>query len=70
MTLAVIGGHSLLGSRFGADAPEVTVDDGTRAVVVRELGDACFLPRHGFGAYTSPHLVDHVANLRARGPRV
>ena len=28
--LAVVGGNSLLGSRFGADAPELTVDDGTR----------------------------------------
>ena len=39
MTLAVVGGNSLLGSRFGADAPELTVDDGTSAVVVRDLGD-------------------------------
>jgi 5'-methylthioadenosine phosphorylase len=63
--LAVIAGNSLLGSRFGADAPEVTVDDGAQAVVVRDLGDAYFLQRHGFGGYTPPHLVDHVANLRA-----
>jgi 5'-methylthioadenosine phosphorylase len=65
MTLAVIGGNGLLGSRFGADAPELTVDDGTHSVVVRDLGGAYFLQRHGFGAYTPPHLVDHVANLRA-----
>jgi 5'-methylthioadenosine phosphorylase len=64
-TLAVVGGNGLLGSRFGADAPELTVDDGTRGVVVRDLGDAYFLQRHGFGAYTPPHLVDHVANVRA-----
>jgi 5'-methylthioadenosine phosphorylase len=63
--LAVVGGNGLLGSRFGADAPELTVDDGTRTVVVRDLGDAYFLQRHGFGAYTPPHLVDHVANVRA-----
>jgi 5'-methylthioadenosine phosphorylase len=63
--LAVMGGNGLLGSRFGADAPELTVDDGTRTVVVRDLGDAYFLQRHGFGAYTPPHLVDHVANVRA-----
>ena len=65
MTLAVVGGNGLLGSRFGADAPELTVDDGTHAVVVRDLGDAYFLQRHGFGGYTPPHLVDHVANMRA-----
>jgi 5'-methylthioadenosine phosphorylase len=65
MSLAVVGGNGLLGSRFGADAPELTVDDGTHAVVVRDLGGAYFLQRHGFGAYTPPHLVDHVANLRA-----
>ena len=63
--LAVVGGNGLLGSRIGADAPELTVDDGTHAVVVRDLGDAYFLQRHGFGGYTPPHLVDHVANLRA-----
>ena len=63
--LAVVGGNGLLGSRFGADAPELTVDDGTHAVAVRDLGDAYFLQRHGFGDYTPPHLVDHVANMRA-----
>jgi 5'-methylthioadenosine phosphorylase len=65
VTLAVVGGNGLLGSSFGADAPELTVDDGAHAVVVRDLGDAYYLQRHGFGAYTPPHLVDHVANLRA-----
>jgi 5'-methylthioadenosine phosphorylase len=65
MTLAVVGGNGLVGSRFGADAPELTVDDGTHAVAVRDLGDAYFLQRHGFGGYTAPHLVDHVANMRA-----
>jgi 5'-methylthioadenosine phosphorylase len=63
--LAVVGGNGLLGSRFGADATELTVDDGTTAVIVRDLGDAYFLQRHGFGDYTPPHLVDHVANMRA-----
>jgi 5'-methylthioadenosine phosphorylase len=63
--LAVVGGNSLIGSDIGADAPELTVDDGTRAVVVRDLGDAYLLQRHGWAGYTAPHLVDHVANLRA-----
>jgi 5'-methylthioinosine phosphorylase len=63
--LAVVGGNGLLGSRFGTSAPELTVDDGSRPVVVRDLGDAYFLQRHGFGAYTPPHLVDHVANVKA-----
>jgi 5'-methylthioadenosine phosphorylase len=65
VTLAVVGGNGLLGSSFGADAPELTVDDGSRSVLVRDLGDAYYLQRHGFGGYTPPHLVDHVANLRA-----
>jgi 5'-methylthioadenosine phosphorylase len=65
VSLAVVGGNGLLGSRFGADAAELTVDDGTHSVVVRDLGDAYVLQRHGFGIYTPPHLVDHVANLRA-----
>ena len=63
--LAVVGGNSLIGSDIGVDAPELTVDDGTRAVVVRDLGDAYLLQRHGFDGYTPPHLVDHHANLRA-----
>jgi 5'-methylthioadenosine phosphorylase len=63
--LAVVGGNGLLGGRFGADATELTVDDGTTSVVVRDLGDAYFLQRHGFGHYTPPHLVDHAANMRA-----
>ncbi len=64
-TLAVVGGNGLLGSRVGADATELTVDDGTTSVIVRDLGDAYLLQRHGFGTYTPPHLVDHVANMRA-----
>jgi purine nucleoside phosphorylase len=63
--LAVVGGNNLIGSDIGAGAPELTVDDGTRPVVVRDLGDAFLLQRHGYGGYTPPHLVDHVANLRA-----
>lgn len=63
--LAVVGGNSLLGSRYAADAPELTVDDGTRSVVVRDVGDAYVLQRHGRDSYTPPHLVDHVANLKA-----
>jgi 5'-methylthioadenosine phosphorylase len=63
--LAVIGGNGLRGSLFGTDAPELTVDDGERAVVVRDLGGAYLLQRHGFGEHTPPHLVDHVANVRA-----
>jgi 5'-methylthioadenosine phosphorylase len=63
--LAIVGGNSLIGGELGTDAPEVTVDDGTGAVVVRDLGEAYLLQRHGWGRYTAPHLVDHVANLRA-----
>jgi purine nucleoside phosphorylase len=63
--LAIVGGNTLIGSDIGADAPELTVDDGTTAVVVRDLGDAYLLQRHGYDPYTPPHLVDHGANLRA-----
>jgi 5'-methylthioadenosine phosphorylase len=63
--LAVVGGNSFLGSTIGVGAPEVTVDDGTRPVVVRDLGDAFLLQRHGLDGYTPPHLIDHVVNLRA-----
>jgi 5'-methylthioadenosine phosphorylase len=64
-TLAVVGGNSLLGSTIGVGAPEVTVDDGSHPVVVRDLGDAFLLQRHGLDGYTPPHLVDHIVNLRA-----
>ncbi len=51
--LAVVGGNSLLGGRLGADAPELTVDDGTSAVVVRDLGNAFLLQRHGLDTYSA-----------------
>ncbi len=63
--LAVVGGNGLLGGGYGAGAPELTVDDGTRRVVVRDLGDAYLLQRHGHDSYRPPHLVDHVANVKA-----
>ena len=70
--LAVVGGNSLIGSDIGAGAPELTVDDGTSAVVVRDLGDAYLLQRHGPGGYTPPscrgtaELACHASSTRAR----
>jgi 5'-methylthioinosine phosphorylase len=68
--LAVVGGHSVLETSFGSGAGVVVVDAAGRngtptAVRVVDTGAQVFLQRHGVGTYVPPHLVDHVANLRA-----
>jgi len=63
--LAVIAGHSLLGSQFGARATAIDVPVGDTIVRVLDAGDYCFLQRHGADDYRPPHRVDHVANLLA-----
>lgn len=63
--LAVVGGHSILGSGWGTDLTrhDVTVADAT--VTLFERGDTVVLHRHGLDTYTPAHLVDHVAHVRA-----
>jgi len=68
--LAIVGGHNVLDSPFAADAQPIAVDvpgvtGATTTVHVRDAGGFVFLQRHGISAYRPPHLLDHVANLRA-----
>jgi 5'-methylthioadenosine phosphorylase len=63
--LAVIGGHSILGSDFGSRAARTDVDVAGRRVGVLDAGDHVVLQRHGLDTYRPPHLIDHVANLSA-----
>jgi len=63
--LAVIGGHSLLGARWIADARRVDVEVPGGPVAVLDGADHVMLQRHGLDRYTPPHLIDPVANVRA-----
>ena len=67
--LAVIGGHSLLGSGYGTEPhaawSRLDVDvDGT-SVALLDVGTHVVLHRHGLDTYTAAHRVDHVAHVRA-----
>ncbi|MFI5047395.1 MAG: MTAP family purine nucleoside phosphorylase [Acidimicrobiia bacterium] len=65
--LAVVGGHSILGSAWGTDAARREVAVGNATVVVFDDDLRVVLHRHGIDDYTPAHRVDHVANLRALG---
>jgi 5'-methylthioadenosine phosphorylase len=62
--LAVIGGHSILGSEFAADAKRLDVEMPSGRVAVLDAGRYVVLQRHGLDRYTAAHAVDHRANLR------
>ncbi len=66
--LAVIGGHSILGSGYGTTATRVDVSPGAGdgdAVEVFDAGTHVVLHRHGVDTYTPAHRVDHVAHVLA-----
>jgi 5'-methylthioadenosine phosphorylase len=64
--LAIIGGHSILGSQYAADGKRVDVElDAGRAVGVLDCGSHVVLQRHGLDRYTPAHHVRHVDNLAA-----
>jgi purine nucleoside phosphorylase len=63
--LAVVGGHSILGSAFAQNAERVDVEMPTASVAVLDPGPFVVLQRHGLDRYTAAHAVDHRANLRA-----
>jgi purine nucleoside phosphorylase len=63
--LALVGGHSILGSAFGADAPRHDIEVTGGPVAVRDAGAYVVLQRHGLDRYTAAHAVDHHANLAA-----
>lgn len=62
--LAIVGGHSLLGSAFASEADPVVVDGGGGSSVQWfDAGAFVFLQRHGVDHYRPPHRIDHIANL-------
>jgi 5'-methylthioinosine phosphorylase len=63
--LALIGGHSILGSDPDAGFERRSVDTPSGPVVVHERGDQVLLQRHGFEDYTTAAKVDHARNFAA-----
>ena len=64
--LAIIGGHSILGSNYAARGRRVDValDDGG-SVAALDCDTHVVVQRHGIDGYTPAHLVRFVDNLRA-----
>jgi 5'-methylthioadenosine phosphorylase len=63
--LAVLAGHTLLGTQFAAEAEPVEVATLYGSVALRDAGDFVYLQRHGFDGYAAPHAIDHRANVAA-----
>jgi 5'-methylthioadenosine phosphorylase len=64
--LAVVGGHSILGSAaFARHATRVDVHMPSAVVPVLDVGGYVVLQRHGIDRYAAAHAIDHRANLRA-----
>lgn len=63
--LAVVAGHTLLGSSFAAEARRVEIATPYGNVALHDAGEFVFLQRHGLNGYAAPHAIDHRANLAA-----
>jgi 5'-methylthioadenosine phosphorylase len=63
--LAVVAGHTLLGTPFAANARRVAVTTPHGPVSVLDGGSFVYLQRHGLDSYLAPHAIDHGANLAA-----
>jgi 5'-methylthioadenosine phosphorylase len=64
--LAIVGGHSILGSRYATDGRRADIElDGREPVELLDCGTHVVLQRHGLDHYTPAHLVRHVDNLGA-----
>jgi 5'-methylthioadenosine phosphorylase len=63
--LAVLAGHTLLGTPFAAEAERVDVSTRYGTVAILDAGDYVYLQRHGLDRYDAPHAIDHRANLVA-----
>ncbi len=65
MTIALIGGTSLLESRRFRNASPRRIQTPYGAVTLLEQDKILFLQRHGLGNYMPPHLICHEANMHA-----
>ena len=64
--LAIVGGHSILGSGFGADGrPSEHRHPHGAVVTLLDRATHVVLQRHGVGTYVPAPRVDHGANVRA-----
>ena len=63
--LALIGGHSILGSDPAAGFEPRDVETPRGTVRVYERGDQVLLQRHGFDRYTTAAKLDHPRNFAA-----
>jgi purine nucleoside phosphorylase len=63
--LAVVGGHSLLGTSFAADADRIDVETAYGGVGLLDAGGHVVLQRHGLDRFRSAPYVNHKANLSA-----
>ena len=64
--LAIVGGHSILGSQYAADGRRADVEvEGRERVELLDCGTHVVLQRHGLDHYTPAHLVRHADNLGA-----
>ncbi len=63
--LALIGGHSILGSDPAAGFEARDVETTSGPVRVYEHGDQVLLQRHGFARYTTAARIDHPRNFAA-----
>ena len=63
--LAVLAGHTLLGTPFASEAQRIELRTAYGEVALRDAGDFVYLQRHGFDRYEAPHAIDHRANLSA-----
>ena len=59
--MALVGGHSILGTGFASDARRLEVG----GVTLLEVGEVLVLQRHGLDSFTPAHLVDHHAHVSA-----
>lgn len=63
--VAVIGGHSILGTEFAADAPRVDVDTIYGPAALLDTGSYVVIQRHGLGQFVSAPFINHRAHVRA-----
>jgi purine nucleoside phosphorylase len=61
--LAVVGGHSILGSEHDLADRRLVVEHAA-GLEVLDADDHVVLQRHGLDRYTPAHLVDHARNVR------
>lgn len=63
--LAVMGGHSILGSGWMQEAPVVEVETEHGPVDLHDTGEVVVVQRHGLDRFTNATFVEHRAHVRA-----